>query len=261
MRESDLPLLRDAAYEAGHIARRHFGAEPETWQKRGGGGPVTEADLEVDRMLNARLTEARPGYGWLSEETRDGPARLSAERVFIVDPIDGTRSFIEGSRAFAHSIAVAERGRVIAGVVYLPMLDLLYEAELGRGAQLNGQPLAASDRGALEGAAILAARPQLDPALWPGGAPEVDRHYRPSLAWRLCLVAEGRFDGMVTLRDTWEWDIAAGCLIAAEAGAAVSDRAGCAPVFNNPGPSVPGILAGAAPVHAAMLRRLAPPKR
>jgi myo-inositol-1(or 4)-monophosphatase len=253
---SDLALLRDAAAAAGRIATRHFRQGPQIWDKGGGHGPVTEADLEIDRMLRADLLAARPGYGWLSEETDDDTRRLGARRLFIVDPIDGTRAFIDGRRAFAHALAVVEDGRVTAGVVCLPLMDKLYEAELGRGARLNGRPIRASDRAELDGADILAGRPQLAPELWPGGVPKVTRHHRPSLAYRLCLVAEGRFDGMVTLRPSWEWDIAAGALILSEAGARVTDRFGAPLRFNEPDPRHPGLVAGAPAVHAGLLARL-----
>jgi len=252
----DLPLLLDAAHRAADIARRHFQAKPEVWDKGGGQGPVTEADLEVDRMLKATLLSARPGYGWLSEETDDSVARLDCARVFIIDPIDGTRSFVDGSKTFAHSLAIAEQGRVVAAVVYLPLRDMLYSAGLGQGATLNGKPLRHSGREGLDQARVLAARPQLAPDLWPGGVPPVDRHFRPSLAYRLGLVAEGRFDAMVTLRDAWEWDIAAGALICQEAGVAVSDRTGAPLIFNNPTPKHPGVLAGAPLIHAGLLRHL-----
>ena len=258
MPERDLTLLTAAATEAGRIAATYWTKSPRTWDKPGGHGPVTEADLEVDRMLRAELLAARPDYGWLSEETEDGPARLSNTRVFIVDPIDGTRSFIEGGRAFAHSLAVAEAGRIIAGVVFLPMMDRMFTAALGRGAHLNGDRLSASRLGDEPNAQILASRPNFAADHWPGGLPRASRTYRPSLAYRMALVGEGRFDGMVTFRDSWEWDIAAGALIATEAGAEVSDRDGAPLRFNNPTPLVPGVITAGAPLHAALMARRRP---
>lgn len=254
----DLTLLIDAATEAGRIAETYWTKTPRTWDKPGGHGPVTEADLEIDRMLRSALMAARPDYGWLSEETEDGPARLGKHRVFIVDPIDGTRSFIEGGRAFAHSLAVSEAGRVIAGVVFLPMMDRMYSAARGQGAHLNGARLTASRPGDEPGAQILASRPNFTADHWPGGVPRATRTYRPSLAYRMALVGEGRFDGMVTFRDSWEWDIAAGALIASEAGAEVSDRDGAPLIFNNPTPLLPGVITAGAPLHAALMARRRP---
>jgi len=252
----DLALLLDAAEAAGRIAERHFGRAPETWQKARGQGPVTEADIEIDRMLRHELLAARPDYGWLSEESEDSAERLQRERVFIVDPIDGTRAFINGQTGFSHSLAVAENGVVVAAAVVLPLRSLVFRAERGNGARLNGAPLAASSRAELEGAQVLAAGPQLSPDLWPGGVPPVERHFQTSLAYRLCLVAEGAFDAMLTLRDAWEWDIAAGALICQEAGAVVTDRGGATLNFNNPVPQRPGVLAAGAAVHAGLMAHL-----
>ena len=255
----DLTLLIDAARAAGEIAARHWKRDPEVWHKADDAGPVTEADLAIDKMLTAELKGARPDYGLLSEETADTPARLSEPKTFIIDPIDGTRAFIEGSKDFAHSLAIAEQGQITAAVVFLPMSDKLYCATLGGGATLNGAPLSASSQHEDENATILTAKPNLSPQWWPGGVPAIDRQFRSSLAYRLALVAQGRFDGMVTFRDSWEWDIAAGALIATEAGAAVTDRLGAALQFNNPHPKTPGVLAAAPKLHERLLARIIPP--
>ncbi len=258
MPATDLGLLVEAAEAAGRIALRHFGRSPETWVKEGGAGPVTEADLEIDRMLRAELIGARPDYGWLSEETEDGPARLEAERAFVVDPLDGTRAFIAGEGNFAHSLAVVERGRVTAGVVHLPKLGRTYTAALGQGARRDGVPIRASGQAEADGARVLTPSHSLRPEHWPGGVPRVSRHFRTSIAYRLCLAAEGRFDAMLTLRETWEWDVAAGSLAAAEAGAVVTTATGEAPVFNRAVPRLPGIVAAGPALHRALMARLRP---
>ncbi len=246
---SDLDLLIDAAREAGRIARGYFRRSPGIWHKPDGAGPVTEADLEVNRMLHAELGRARPDYGWLSEETPDDAARLSARRTFIIDPIDGTRAFIEGDTSFAHSLAVAEDGHVTAAVVYLPMRDALYAATDTGPATLNGAAIAASDKAAAAGATLLTAKPNLAPEHWNGGMPPpMTRKFRASIAWRLCLVAEGRYDAMLTLRPSWEWDIAAGDLIARRAGATVTDRHGRNLRFNASDPRSAGVIAAPAPI-------------
>lgn len=249
----DLELLISAARTAGGIARQHFRRDPEIWEKADN-SPVTEADIAIDRVLRTDLRAARPGYGWLSEETEDDRDRLKAERVFIVDPIDGTRAFIDGQDSFAHALAVAEQGEVIAGVVYLPEKDRLYAAARGHGATLNGAPIRASGARTTAGAEILATRPMMQAAHWPGGIPPVKRGYRPSLAYRLALVAEGRFDGMATFRPTWEWDIAAGAILAAEAGAVFTDGNGRPIRFNAEIPRAEGVLVAPAKLHAALLR-------
>ncbi|WP_212522982.1 3'(2'),5'-bisphosphate nucleotidase CysQ [Actibacterium sp. MT2.3-13A] len=257
MPENDLELLIRAARAAGEIAAGHWRNSPKVWDKPGHQGPVTEADLAIDAALREMLGAARPDYGWLSEESEDSEDRLGAERVFIVDPLDGTRAFVKGERAFANVLAVAEAGEVIAAAVFLPMLDRMFSASRGQGAALNGAPIRHSGRHGLEGAALLAARPALAPEFWAERPPAVDLHSRPSLAYRQCLVAQGRFDAMLTLRDSWHWDLAAGALILEEAGATVTDRAGKPLRFNTPRPQSPGILAAPPALHAEILRRLA----
>ncbi|ARE41425.1 Inositol monophosphatase family protein [Rhodovulum sp. P5] len=254
---TDLALLTEAAQEAGAIARHYWRRDPQTWDKPDKQGPVTEADIAVNDMLRERLLSARPDYGWLSEETEDDAGRLTAARCFIVDPIDGTRDFIQGGKSFAHAIAVAEAGTVIAAAVYLPVADKLYTAAAGAGARLNDRPIHASQRAKLDGASILTARPALDPGHWAGPPPRVRRSLRASLAYRLCLVAQGRYDAMITLRDSWDWDTAAGSLIAAEAGATVTDRAGRPLRFDGPRPTSHGVLAGAPMLHGELVARLA----
>ena len=101
-------------------------------------GASVTADLEIDDFLKTFLLNCAPHYGWLSEETEDGSSRLTKTKVFIVDPIDGTRSFIAGDKTWAHSLAVVENGIPRAAVIYLPKMDLLYSAEVGKGAFLNG---------------------------------------------------------------------------------------------------------------------------
>ncbi|MEM6309182.1 MAG: 3'(2'),5'-bisphosphate nucleotidase CysQ [Pseudomonadota bacterium] len=254
----DLTLLINAARQAGDVALKFTGPDAQKWEKPDGAGPVTEADLAVDEALTGILRGARPDYGWLSEETDDDDARLSQDTVFIVDPIDGTRNFIEGGRTWAHSIAVAHKGQITAGVVYLPMRDMLYAAVLGTGATLNGDTLYASSQADLSKAELLSAKPNMRDQFWIGPVPSFARAYRPSLAYRCALVGQGRFDGMITFRPTWEWDIAAGALIASEAGARVSDRTGKALRFNQADPRTHGILAAAPKVHSALVAQHIP---
>jgi len=256
--DADLALLAEAATEAGRLARGYWGRALAVEEKEDGQGPVSEADLAVDALLRDRLTAARPAYGWLSEESADDPARHTAARSFVVDPIDGTRSFLARERVWAHALAVVEAGRVVAGLVHLPMLKRTYAARVGGGARMNGGLIRTGQRADLAGAEVLTNAASLDPALWPGGVPPVRRAFRPSLAYRLCLVAEGRYDAMLTLRDAWEWDVAAGSLIASEAGAAVTDRTGAVPRFNARHPATDGLVVAGPALHAGLLARLAP---
>ncbi|MEL6914821.1 MAG: 3'(2'),5'-bisphosphate nucleotidase CysQ [Pseudomonadota bacterium] len=239
-----LELLEDAAREAGEIALRHFRSDPKTWDKGGGAGPVTEADLAVDTHLRQRLLGALPGMGWLSEETEDGPDRLSRAATFIVDPIDGTRAFIEGSNTWAISAALVEEGRPVAAVVHLPARALTYTAARGQGARKNGAPIRAARESTPETADVLSARSNFTPRYWRRVPPRPELSFRSSLAYRMALVAEGRFDAMLTLRNTWEWDVAAGTLLVTEGGGRVTTTRG-APRFNGPSAALPGLLAGA----------------
>lgn len=253
----DLSLIAEAAREAGTIAMRFWKSEPKVWEKPGL-GPVTEADLAVNAMLLDRLRGARPTYGWLSEETPDDAARMNCERVFIIDPIDGTRAFIAGERHFAVSIAVAEKGVVIAGAVYLPALDRMYQASSIGPAQGNGQTIKCADTTQLSGANLLMSKSFLAPDHWRQPPPDLKRSFRSSIAYRLCLVAEGAFDGMISTRDAWEWDIAAGSLIAERAGAVVSDRMGGPLRFNAAGAKTAGILVAPPAVHRDIMADFKP---
>ncbi len=252
----DLALLTDAAREAGRIALRYWRKDPQVWDKGGEHGPVTEADLAVNDMLKAKLLGARPDYGWLSEETPDSTDRLAVDTVFIIDPIDGTRAFVAGEETWAHSLAVAHKGRVTAGVVYLPAIDRIYVASETSAPLRDGEVIRASGRDRLEGANILTTKANMAPEKWPGGVPEITRSFRASLAYRMCLAAEGRFDGMLTLRDAWEWDIAAGSLIAEKAGAVVTDRNGATLRFNATNALAAGVLALPPKLHADAMARL-----
>lgn len=256
MPEADLELLKRAAEGAAEIAMRHWGAAPRSWEKPDDAGPVSEADLESDAYLRETLLAARPDYGWLSEETEDDLARLDARRVFVVDPIDGTRNFLRGEKTWAHSLAVVEDGVPVAAAVFLPAHEKLFTATRD-GAFLNGSPIGASRRKGLEGADVLGPRIIRKPETWRGEMPDFHWHFRASLAYRLCVVAQGRFDAMLTIREAWEWDIAAGALIAEAAGAPITDRRGAALRFNNTRPLLDGVVTGAPGVQSEILDRLA----
>lgn len=237
---------------------RHWRQAPQVWEKPDGQGPVSAADLAVNEALHSHLRAARPEYGWLSEETADTTDRLTTRTQFILDPIDGTRTFLQGDSAFSHALAVVHDGQVTAGVVYLPAQDRLYAATATGPATLNGVEIRASACETMAQARALTGKATLNPEHWPGGVPALQRHFRASMAWRLCLVAEGAFDAMLTMRPSWEWDIAAGSLIASRAGARVTDRTGTALRFNAPDPRSAGVVVAAPVLHADLIARLTP---
>lgn len=254
----DLSLLEEAAREAGAILREHFTRGAKAWEKPDAAGPVTEADMAANAALHERLTAARPDYGWLSEEGPDDPSRVAAKRTFVVDPLDGTRAFIEGDHSWAIPLAVVEAGVALAGVVYLPMRDILYAAARGQGATRNGEPLSVRSRDTLDGATVLSSRSNFEPWHWRDArVPEVRRQFRSSLAYRLSLVAEGRYDAMFRLRPAREWDVAAGSLLVEEAGGKITDRRGAPLRFNQPDPVFNGIVTAAPGLHDDILSRLA----
>lgn len=219
----DLALIRDAAREAGEIAMRFFKQSPEVWWKEGQ-SPVSEADFAVDKFLREHLLQARPDYGWLSEETTDDLERMSSTRTFVVDPIDGTRAFIEGRSTWCVSIGIVEKGRPIAGVLDCPVKNEIFDATAGSGARLNGHTIT-----------VAPTRPE--PAV---GGPktmidaldQADRRdfrpvtYVPSLAYRIAMVARGEIDATFIKPNSHDWDLAAADLILEEAGGKVVDATG-----------------------------------
>ena len=251
----DLALLTDAAQSAGQIALRFWKNTPQVWNKADA-SPVTEADLAVNDMLHSRLRTARPGYGWLSEETPDDAARLNCEYVFIIDPIDGTRAFIAGEKHFSHSLAIARNGKVTAAVVFVPALDRLYSATIDGPAHVNGKQLLASEKALSDLPNVLMSKATLNPDHWHGTPPDLQRSFRASVAYRLALVADGSFDAMLSFRQSWEWDIAAGSLIAAQAGAKPCDIQGNPLRFNTTSAQSNGIFAGSAALYANLAPRI-----
>ncbi|MFT5064692.1 MAG: myo-inositol-1(or 4)-monophosphatase [Reinekea sp.] len=257
MQATDLDLLTDAARKSGQIAVGYFGQSPQVWDKPDDSGPVTAADLAVNAMLQDSLRAARPDYGWLSEETEDDAERLKSDTIFMVDPIDGTRAFINGSKDWAHALAVVHKGQVTAAAVYLPMRDAMFTASLGGGAFLNGDPIKPTIGTDLAEATVLSHKANCNGKYWKSGAsPDMKLAFRSSLAYRICLVAQGRFDAMITLRPTWEWDVAAGTLILSEAGGVATTQKGQSVQFNNPHPQLDGLVA-AGGVQASLLALLA----
>ena len=227
--EQDLELLRSTAVGAGIIASGYFRRNLKTWTKENA-SPVSEADIVLDKFLHASLLAARPGYGWLSEESVDDLQRLNHERVFVVDPIDGTRGFIRGEDSWTVSVAVVENGVAVAGVVYAPARDELYDAFIGGGARLNGKPIVRVTQPGRS--AIIPAPGAVHQELQDAGLSYTRGPYYPSLAYRLVQVATGRLDAVVARRGSQDWDIAGAAVILAETGIAFEDVCSGPPRFN-----------------------------
>jgi myo-inositol-1(or 4)-monophosphatase len=251
-----LELTREAAVAAGALALGHFGSGGKSWFK-GPGQVVTAADLAVDDLLHDRLRSACPDYGWLSEERPDDGSRRRCPRVWVVDPIDGTRAFADGVPQFAVSVALIEQGKPLLGVVLNPATDERFEARQGGGAWLNGQQVAVSACADLDDAELLASRTEMKRRHWPSMVPEAEFTTIGSLAYKLALIAGGRYDGLLSLRSSHDWDIAAAQLLVAEAGGRMTDASGRPILLNQDPPRHRGLaVAATASLHQALLARL-----
>jgi myo-inositol-1(or 4)-monophosphatase len=244
-------LLEETARAAGRIALKYYGGDYKRWSKEGG-SPVTEADLAVNKFLHERLTAARPDYGWLSEESADDPARLTRDKVFVIDPIDGTIAFLKNRPHFTISAAVVTNGRPCCGVVHNPASDELYAARAGGGAHRNGVPIRVSTRQALEGCAMLGPRTELTEAPWPA----MHVQNRNSVAYRLVLVADGSADASVSLSSKRDWDLAAADIILTEAGGRLTDAQGGPLIYNRSITRQPSLAAANPALHAEIISLL-----
>lgn len=222
-------LLISAAREAGALALGFFrpGAATSAEVKaKHGGSPVTEADLAADALLRERLSAAFPSAGWLSEETADDPARLARRALLVADPIDGTRAFVAGDPRWAVSVALVVDGRPAAAVVHAAALDETYSAARGVGAELNGVPLRGRERSDRERLTAAGPRPILE-AMAAKLRTRIEIVPRvPSMAYRLCMSAQGAVDFAAATENAHDWDIAAADLILEEAGLKLIEPAG-----------------------------------
>ncbi len=224
--------------------------EYRQWEKVPG-HPVCDVDLAADAMLKDRLMALDPEAGWLSEETADDAERLMRTRVWVVDPIDGTRDFLRGKAGWAVSIALAEGGRPLLGVLDAPARGEHWRAFAGEGATCNGLAISVSDHPTLAGARVPAdILPRADKDLVAVEKPN-------SIALRIAMVAAGQADLLAAMRWGKEWDIAAAALIAQEAGATVTDVLGGTLRYNSTRGDAFGILATTPAIHGSALERLA----
>jgi myo-inositol-1(or 4)-monophosphatase len=252
----ELEAAQAAALEAGEILRRHYRERGFTVDQKGKDNPVTTADFEADRKLKELLHDGFAGYGWLSEETADDGARLRHERVWIVDPLDGTKEFIKGIPEFVVAIALAERGVPVLGVTYNPIREELFVCARGAGVTLNGQPAAVTRRPSLDHATVLASRSETSRGEWKAYEDRIKIDAIGSVAYKLALVAAGRADATFTLTPKSEWDIASGTALVIEAGGRVSDLDGKAIRFNQASVKLKGFVASNGLLHDKIERML-----
>lgn len=253
----DLALMLAAAADAAQLAMSFYGRPIEIMRKPDG-SPVTAADLAVDALLRARFAAARPDYGWLSEESEDDRRRLGAPRTVIVDPIDGTRAFTETIPQWTISIGLAEGDAAVAGVIVNPAQDETFAAVTHRGATLNGAPIRCTARGAIAGARFLAGASLLRRREFNGAFAEADAVWVNSVAYRMASVAAGRADATISLSPKREWDIAAACVLLAEAGGIATDIAGRPFRFNQADTRSVGPVASGEALHPLLLAAVEP---
>jgi myo-inositol-1(or 4)-monophosphatase len=239
--KEEMEVAERAAREAGAVIMGLFKGNFDV-QEKSKNNPVTTADLEANRTIHKFIHGAFPQDGWLSEEDKDSSERLHASRVWVIDPIDGTKEFIEGVPQFAVSIAFVVAGRPKAAVVYNPARERFYKAAAGQGAFLNDRPIRVTARNEIDGALLLVSRsePRKKFQVF------VDRcEIKPigSIAYRLAKVAAGDGDGTLTFRSIHEWDICAGVLMVEEAGGSVVDGGGSILMFNKPQAKHRGVVA------------------
>lgn len=240
---------------AGAVAMRYFRNDVRAWEKTPG-AVVTEADLAIDSLLARELPLA--GDAWLSEESADDPGRLAADRLWIVDPIDGTRSYVAGKAEFAISVALWTRASgVVLGVVLNPATDELFLAARGRGAWRNGVPSTLRPWSETSETKLLVSGREARKVGFDRRFPGCDVRGLGSLAYRLALIAAGEADGLVSLRQVADWDLAAAALMIEEAGGRITDRHGRALVLNAPSPKHAGLVVAAPRLHRALGATLA----
>jgi myo-inositol-1(or 4)-monophosphatase len=246
-RERD--LLAAAVREAGALALTFFRTSPKQWPK-GESSVVCEADIAVDDFLRRRL--AREGYGWLSEETEDDPARLNASQVWIVDPIDGTRSYLAGRADWAVSAALVVAGRPVVAALFVPVSEELFLATAGGGSTCNAVPIKASAGDRLDGARIAGPKRMFD--LLAQLKLNVDATPRiGSLALRIARVAQGELDASFAGGASHDWDLAAADLLVHEAGGALTTLTGDALIYNMAKPMHASLVAAGRARHATLI--------
>lgn len=249
-------MLVSAVEDAAIVARSFFfSGEVESWDKSPD-NPVSEADLAVNALLRERLMSARPDYGWLSEETKDNADRLSRRRVWIVDPIDGTRDFLRGRTGWAVSVALVEDGVPLLGVLAAPARSQFFIAEAGQGVWLNEHRIEISGCENIEHCRLPGDPATIAAKWWPEPWGPLTVEKPNGLALRIAKVASDEADAFFEGRPMGEWDIAAAALILTESGGVISDRDGGPLRFNKPEPKLHGVVAAPRQLHGEVVRRV-----
>lgn len=248
--DEDIKLLNDVAREAGDIALKFFRASNEVWMKKGN-SPVSEADLAVNEYLLEKLRSARPDYGWMSEENEDDQSRLNHRRTFIVDPIDGTRGFIDGVDEWCISVAVVEDNEPVAGILHAPALGDTYCATGDTASTLNGSQISVSTTMPVKSVTASRKLNELFKQAYSDTIDVID--YIPSLALRVAMVANGKIDAALARSGANDWDVAAADLILFQAGGNLSDIKGKKLSYNREEVRVPALIAAGQHAHKQVM--------
>jgi myo-inositol-1(or 4)-monophosphatase len=248
----ELKAARKAALEAGAILRRFWSDRSYKVGSKGRDNPVTSADFAADRAIRKILREGFPDYGWLSEETADSRERLSARRVWIVDPLDGTKEFINGVPEFCVAIGLAEDGVPILGVTYNPIRREMFWAARGLGCHLGARRVRVTRTRVLKRATVLASRSEIARGEWLVFKGIVGVSPTGSVAYKLARVAAGLGDATFTRSPKSEWDIASGAALIAEAGGKMTDIEGREVRFNQASVKRHGLIASNGILHTAL---------
>ncbi len=248
----ELSVARQAACDAAELIRGRFGQKNDV-QYKTPIEPLTEADLIADQLLEARIRDAFPDDAWMSEEGGDSSRRLFQDRVWIVDPLDGTREFIEGRPEFCVSIALVERGAPVVGVVVNPLTGEVFTARQGQGAHRNDAPLRVSDASVPQKADIVVSRNESRSGMLSAFEGRLPLRPLGGMANKLAVIAAGLADGTFTCQQRCQWDVAAGMLLVTEAGGRVTRLDGRPLLLNQPSPTFEGLLATNGPLHDRLL--------
>lgn len=245
------------ALDAARVVFARFTPGAIETEYKAGHDPVTEADRALDLVLRENLL--RDGEGWLSEETADSPSRLDKSRVWVVDPLDGTREFVQGIPEFCVSIGFVENGRPVAGGIFNPATNETFVGSIESGVRYNGAPSQPSQRKTLEGALILASRSEVKRGEWKAFENAAFK-VRPmgSVAYKLALVSAGLADITFTLTPKNEWDVVAGAALVQAGGGFVSTLEKTSLVANRRDPLLSGLLASGPFLKEQLLAMLEP---
>ncbi|GIW40621.1 MAG: hypothetical protein KatS3mg076_1198 [Candidatus Binatia bacterium] len=250
--ERELAVAIRAAEEAGRVLSEYAG-RPLAVREKGKDQPVTDADLRANERIHSILAEAFPDDGWLSEETADSKDRLARERVWVVDPLDGTKEFVQGIPEYCVSIGLVEGGLPRLGVCHNPARGEWFTGVVGRGARYNGKPSRVTDVRDLGRARILASRSEEARGEWDPFKDKLHVVLTGSVAYKLALISAGLGDGTFSLTPKNEWDVCGGVALVLAAGGRVTDPEGGVLRFNREDTKLPGLVAANEALHRALL--------